>query len=76
MKFLIKGTTLNKNLCGIISNYVNYTRNNLISILKTNNFMNTKIRLKNNITIIDIIVLCGKVGGWGFYIENTNTNNY
>jgi len=36
MKYLINHrkvisvTTLNKNLCGIVSNYVNYTINNLI----------------------------------------------
>jgi hypothetical protein len=78
MKYLINHrkvisvTTLNKNLCGIVSNYVNYTINNLISILHNNDSKKTGVRLRNNMFLIDIIVLCIKLGFNGFYIENTN----
>jgi len=76
MKYLINHrkvisvTTLNKNLCGIVSNYVNYTINNLISILNNNDPKKVMIKIKNDMTLIDIIVLCVKLGCHGFFIND------
>jgi hypothetical protein len=80
MKYLINHrkvisvTTLNKNLCGIISNYVNYTQIFLKSILNNNDLKKNCMKLRNNMFLNDIIVLCVKLGYNGFYIDDMNKN--
>jgi hypothetical protein len=70
MKYLLRSTFLNKNICNIIFKYIDYSKTNLISLIKNYKVKNTRMKLKDN--LIDLIVLCVKLGCRGFFIENIN----
>jgi hypothetical protein len=65
---------LNKNICNIIFKYIDYSKPNLLSLLKINDIKKIEMQLKNNMILIDLIVLCIKVGCRGFFIDNINQN--
>jgi hypothetical protein len=70
MEFLFNYTSLNKDICNITFQYINYSIENLskIKIKNKNNTKNTIINIKNGLTISDILVMCVNLGYSGFYI--------
>lgn len=72
MKLLLKYTSLNKDICNIVFHYINYNKDNIISILQKTNYATHMMSLKDGMTLIDIIILCVKIGYKGFYIDNAS----
>lgn len=65
---------LSKDINKIISQYLDYSNENLNKILK-NYQKYKKFMLKPNLLIEDIIFTCAKIGYKGFYIERYDTFN-
>ena len=70
LRSLLDYTSINKNVCEIIFQYINYSLDNLIGIQydNFNKYTNSKYSLKDGISLIDILVMCVRFGCRGFYI--------
>lgn len=70
LQYLIDHTSINKNVCEIIFQYINYSFDNLLGIQydNFNKYTNSKYSLKDGISMIDILVMCVRFGCRGFYI--------
>jgi len=64
---------LNKNICSIVNNYLNYSIDNLIKIATNNETTNLKF-INPNIRLTDIMVLCCKTGYYGLYFSTRYPN--
>jgi hypothetical protein len=69
MKYLIRNTTLNKNLCLIIYKYIDYSEENL---LKNLNKEQLDFCFILPISIIDIVLKSLRYGYKGFYVDEKN----
>lgn len=68
---LMKYTNINRNLLGIIHSYIDYSIQNLTRIRNNSKRINKiEIKLKDGITIEDVMVKCVLLGGNGFYVYN------
>lgn len=65
---------LNKYLVNIIEKYVDYSTENLNNIQDINMIpREIHVKFKNEMTLLDVIVLCKQVGYAGFFVDNFHT---
>jgi hypothetical protein len=76
LRSLLDYTPINKNLCNIIFQYINYSLDNLLEIQydNFNKYINSEYSLKDGISMIDILVMCVRFGCKGFYIYKDQHN--
>lgn len=67
---------LSRDINNIIKKYLDYSINNLLSIVKKNNKQSKWKFINPDITMEDIMTLCAKLGSSGFYLhKNENSEN-
>jgi hypothetical protein len=71
MEFLFNYTPLNKDICNITFQYINYSVQNLNKIIRANknNEYNERLQFTYGRTLIDVMVLCVSFGYNGFYMD-------
>jgi hypothetical protein len=67
----MKYTNINRNLLGIIHSYIDYSIQNLTRIRDKSKLINKlEIKLKDGVSMEDVMVKCVLLGGNGFYVYN------